>query len=114
VRVASPQTLAFVGKTPLPDGSFAKETTMPEPGLLSLTYHLVHFQSYRSRWLDTKYDAIFEEFGIDDPATQAAILEVNQMLGTNDTSEVEALVSQWMEMVGNDILARSANPKILW
>ena len=83
-------------------------------GLLSLTYHLAYDKPSRELWMNGSFAAVFKTFGITDTAVQKKILDINQNLGTPDDAERNALVDQWMAMLGNDIKTGAANPKVLW
>lgn len=86
----------------------------PPSGLLSLTYHLAYDQGDREAWMNGNFQQIYDKYGITDKATQQAILDVNKKLGTANDNQRNALVDQWMTMVGADIKNSALNPKILW
>lgn len=83
-------------------------------GMLSLTYHLAFDDYYRDLWMRGDYLKCFEDFGISDPGLRQRIRAVNNKLGTADAAQRDALVDQWMGMVGDDVKTSAANPKILW
>jgi hypothetical protein len=83
-------------------------------GLLSLTYHLAYDDTYRNIWMAGQFETCFDDFGITDDAVKAAILKINNKLGTADPAQRDGLVDQWMGLVGEDVKHGAANPKILW
>ena len=83
-------------------------------GLLSLTYHLAYTEGVREMWLKADYQGCFAAFGIHDADEQARILDLNEQLGTTDAAQRDALIAQWMVLVGNDVKSGGANPQILW
>jgi len=88
--------------------------TKPPSGMLSLTYNLAYTPYYRELWLNGKYSDCFDAFGITDPHQQASIRDINEQLGATDTAQRNALIDQWMALVGSDVKNSAANPNILW
>lgn len=86
----------------------------PPSGMLSLTYHLAYDQFYREQWLAGKYADCFAAFGITDAKLQASVSDLNNRLGSADTSTRNALIGQWMALVTDDVASSASNPNILW
>ena len=83
-------------------------------GMLSLTYHLAYDTYYRDLWMNGDYATCYAAFRITDPAEQAEIQRINVDLGTANEAQRNALVDEWMAMVGQDVKQSAANPKVLW
>lgn len=87
----------------------------PAPGMLSLSYHLAFDPYYRHLWNDVAdYAKCFSDFGITDTKLKKEIKRINKDLGTADPKLRDRLVDEWLVLVGDNIKASAANPKILW